>query len=169
MKAIFTVLIVLIGTTVSYSQNDISIKFLEKPSNPLSDSEHYYLFELKNNTNKDLTELEVSTRLVSCNNSSTNESYKDQKTNYKGNNLNSSIFETDKITPINQFNLGPKAVTNFYLMYSRNKKVNFNTANCFEIVVTKKNGKGKNKDKDEDKLSNVITVERLIPDPNEFN
>ncbi|WP_339896245.1 hypothetical protein [uncultured Algibacter sp.] len=161
MKTIFTLLILLFCVVSSHSQNDISIKLLEKPSNALSDSEHNYLFEIKNNSNKEFKNLNISVKNVSCYNS-TSKSYKDESSSKKyKSNLDSFVLNKDKRSGLNQLNSKGQSTINFYVRLSTNKNTRLNSANCFEIFIKNNKGKGI--------LSNVITIERLIPDPNDFN
>ncbi len=172
MKKKYTILIVMFSAALSFSQKNITMSLLEKPVNPLSASDHYYLIEVKNDTNSMYKNLQVSIKNVSCNpNSETSKTYTDQTKLKTSPGLNYSILETDKVTPINQLNVDANSTKKIYIKFSRNNSTKLNTAHCFEILIENTNSSGKNSGKNSGKgvLSKPLTIEQLIPDPNDFN
>ncbi len=162
MRSILTLLLVFFSVFNSFCQNDLTIKLLEKPSNELSDNEHYYLFELKNNSNTDYKNLSISNANVLCIENGTNKFFKKDSFSKKSkSNLDVSVKNQDKHTDINMLDCKAKTTTTFFVKLSKKNNAELNTANCFEILLTNNVG---NKI-----LSNTIIIESLIPDPNDFN
>ncbi len=161
--------------SISHSQNDISISLAEKPTNALSDPEHYYLIELNNNSAKQFENLNISIINVSCKDDSGSSKFykdhsktnngskerKDGKNGYSGSNLDVSVLKKDKVTTIQNLNLNGRSTVVFNIKYARNQSTKLNTANCFEIVVKSSDN--------EKELSNKLIIEQLIPDPNDFD
>ena len=162
MRSIFTLLLVFFSVFISFCQNDLTIKLLEKPTNELSDTEHYYLFELKNTSNTDYSNLNISKANVLCEENGTNKFFKkDSSSNKSKSNLDVSVKNQDKYSDINMLESKAKTTTTFFVKLSKKSTAELNTANCFEIFITNNIA---NKI-----LSNSIIIESLIPDPNDFN
>lgn len=172
MRSTYTILLVMFSAAFCFSQNNITISLIERPDNPLSDPDHFYLFEVKNNTTNTYKDLQVYITNVPCNtNSELSNTYTDQTKLKTQPGLNYSMIETDKITPINQLNVNANSTKNFYIKFSRNNSTILNTAHCFDIEIENSNSTAKSSGKKTVKgvSSKTLTIEQLIPDPNDFN
>ena len=162
MRSILTFLLVFFSVFNSFCQNDLTINLLEKPMNELSDNDHYYLFELKNNSNTDYKNLIISRANVLCQENGTNKFFKKDSFSKKSkSNLDISVKNQDKYSDINTLDSKANTTSTFFVKLSKKNSAELNTANCFEILITNNVG---NKI-----LSNSLIIESLIPDPNDFN
>ena len=60
MKTIISTILFTFIIALSFSQNRVSLKLIEKSDAPLSAVEHYYLFEVSNNSNKQINNAAIS-------------------------------------------------------------------------------------------------------------
>jgi outer membrane protease len=162
MRSIITLLLVFFSVFNSFCQNDFTINLLEKPSNELSDNDHYYLFELKNNSKTDYKNLTISKANVLCKENGNNKFFKKNSFSKKSkSNLDISVKNQDKHSDINALDSKAETTTTFFVKLSKKNNAELNTANCFEIFITNNVGN--------EILSNTVIIESLIPDPNDFN
>jgi hypothetical protein len=165
MKAFISVVLFCLSALPALAQQDLSIKLIERSNRPLSESEHYYLFEVTNKSSKIFKNAYISIKNIKCDDTNKEESPLDNKS-----------LKRDKISVLNNIDIEPNSVKEFYVKLNRLNNTKLNTWNCSEISISSgdnQNSKDANKNSKKSnskaELSNSIIIETLIPNPSDFN
>ena len=148
MKTIVTIVLICFSALYSYSQGPLKLSIIKGTEKPNTENEHFYLLEISN-TSKATASFNISAPDKSCNNT------KLQQTEMK-----QEIFDKQKSKTINTLNIPSGKTVEFYLKITRPTNAKQNSWNCTEIKAVTNNG---------ELLSNIITIESLIPNPNDVN
>ena len=150
MKILATVLAFMCIGIVAYGQNEnLELALKQKSNEPTSKIEHFYLLQLKNNSNK------TTTINLAANNTRCSDIGNRAQTE-----LTQTFLDKRKASRLSNLTIPPNGVSEFYVKINRRKNTTLNTWNCTEIVATSIKDKAN---------SNSIVIKSFIPDPKDFN
>lgn len=145
MKTIATIILVVFSTLNSFSQETLKLSIIKGTEKPNSETEHFYLLKVSNTTNSEFT-FNISATNKSCNNEQLLQT-----------DLKQEILDKQKSKILDVINIQTGKTVEFYVKISRTQNATQNSWNCTEIKAISNNG---------NVLSNIITIESLIPNPN---
>jgi len=148
MKTIVTIIIACLSTIGLSGQEDLSLKIIEGSDKPNSDSEHLYLLEATNNTKAEIS-FNILVANKPCNDSKLAQTE-----------LSQEVLNLHKSNRIDKMVVMPGDSLKFYVKLSRPADAKLNTWNCTEVKAVSRKGS---------LISNLITIESLIPNPNDSN
>lgn len=149
MKTIATIILVCFGVMVCQGQSQLKLSIKQGSDAPNSETEHMYLLELSNPSTK------VSNVTISTTNKACVDVKKADQTDF-----NQVLLDKTSRGTLQQLVVQPGNSVEFYVKLTRPKDARLSTWNCTEIVATSVDGKP---------LSNPVTIESLIPNPNNNN
>lgn len=145
MKTIATIILVVFSTLNTFSQDALKLSIIKGTEKPNSETEHFYLLEISNTTNAEIT-FNISATNKPCNNEQLLQT-----------DLKQEIFNKQKSKQLDVINIQTGKTVEFYVKISRTANAKQNSWNCTEIKAISSNG---------NVLSNIITIESLIPNIN---
>ena len=148
MKTIVTIVLICFSALYSYSQGPLKLSIIKGTEKPNTENEHFYLLEISNTSNATTT-FNISASDKSCNN-----------TKLQQIEMKQEIIDKQKSKTINTLNIPSGKTIEFYLKITRPTNARQNSWNCTEVKAVTSNGI---------LLSNIITIESLIPNPNDVN
>jgi len=148
MKTSVIVFLMCIGTWFCQGQN-LKLTIKQGSDAPNYETEHFYLLELSN------TGSVTTNATISINNKECVNIKKIDQTDFA-----SVSLEKNKQSKAQQITVQPGKSVEFLVKLSRPNNAKLNTWNCTEIVAMSKDGIA---------LSNAVTIESLIPNPNNNN
>lgn len=149
MKTIATILLMCFGVLMCQGQNKLKLSIKQGSDAPNSETEHMYLLELSN-TSSVASSVNISTLNKECANIK-----KTDQTDFE-----QVLLDKNKQSRIQQIVVQPGKTVEFYVKLSRPRGARLNTWNCTEILAVANDGKA---------LSNSVSIESLIPNPNNNN
>lgn len=148
MKTIASIVLIFFSVFFSYGQGQLKLSIVKGTENPNTEKEHLYLLEVTNKGNQ-VSTFNVTASNASCN----NERVKQVE-------LNQEVLDKHKTKKIQTINVQPGKSVEFYVKITRPNNTKQNSWNCTEIKAVSNDG---------NVLSNIITIESLIPNPNDVN
>jgi hypothetical protein len=144
---LFTAVLFLFLIPSSVFSQDVTLELVQKSRLPLSSVEHFHLFEVTNNSKKEVS-INIEAIQVNC-----------ESVTFSQLNLDFILLDENR-NKINKINLSSNQKLQFYLKTNNpNKKAN-SFYNCIEIYV--------NDVASNSKVSSLI-LKSLVPNPNSFN
>jgi hypothetical protein len=149
MKTIATILLVCFGVFLCQGQSQLNLSIKKGSDAPNSETEHMYLLELSN-TSSNASNVTISASDNECSNVK-----KADQIDFE-----QALLDKNKQGTLQQIVVQPGKTVEFYLKLSRPNGARLNTWNCTKIVAVASDGKA---------MSNPVTIESLIPNPNNNN
>jgi uncharacterized membrane protein len=149
MKTIATIILVCFGVLLCQGQGQLKLSIKKGSDAPNFETEHLYLLELSN-TGSSATNVNVSITNKECSNIK-----KVEQTE-----LNQEILDRSKLNRLKNIVVQPGKTAEFYVKLSRPNNARLDTWNCTEIIAMSTEGRA---------MSNSVTIESLIPNPNNNN
>ncbi len=149
MKTVATIILVCFGVLVCQGQNQLKLSIKKGSDAPNYETEHMYLLELSNSSSV-ASSVNISTKNKECSNVK-----KADQTEFQ-----QVLLEKNQKSRIQQIVVQPGKTVEFYVKLSRPNNAKLNTWNCTEIVAVSNEGRY---------LSNAVSIESLIPNPNNNN
>ncbi len=145
-------LVLLLASNIFYAQQSFELSIKEGTKNPIQNSEHIYLLEVKNNSKSEsLIRIQVSN--ASCKETE-NLQNRVQKRQV---NFNQQVLNKNLTKNVEQISLKPNETYQFYIKITRPNGVAKKTWNCTEVIVISDDGKS---------ISNNIVIESYVPEEN---
>ena len=149
MKTIATIILVCFGVFLCQGQSQLKLSIKKGSDAPNYASEQLYLLELSNNGST-ASNITISIKNIDCANIK-----KADQTDF-----NQVLLDKSKQKNLQQIVVQPGKSVEFYVKLTKPNNARLNTWNCTEIVATSSEGRT---------ASNAITIESLIPNPNNDN
>ncbi|MAY21605.1 MAG: hypothetical protein CMC74_02390 [Flavobacteriaceae bacterium] len=141
---VLLILCLIFSSASLFAQDDIKIEMLESSKAPISESLHFYKFQVENVSSR-TSEVTINFQNVDCGNVAFEEV-----------SLNYSLLNANKQSTSETIKLNPRERRVYYLKSSRPANTKLQSYSCVEIYATT-SGK---------RVSNAsLTVKQLIPDP----
>lgn len=137
------------GVLICQGQNQLNLSIIKGSDAPNYETEHTYLLELAN-TGSVASTITISTTNKNCENIK-----KADQTNF-----DQIVMDKNSKSKIQQIIVHPGKSVEFSVKLSRPNGARLNTWNCTEIVALSNEGRS---------VSNAVTIESLIPNPNNNN
>jgi len=146
---IIAVLLVTFCFNSIFSQERLSLSLKVDTQKTVNETEHFYLMEIKNNSNTN-SRFNISIDNTKCQNIESSKQVP----------LIQSALNKSKSQLINEISIEPGKSKEFYIKISRPNNTQLDTWNCSEVKVLSKTGESQ---------SNSVIIKSLIPDPSKFN
>lgn len=147
MKSTVLTIALFLVASLCQSQSKLPLKIVEKSNQDLSNPVHWYLFEVKNTSDK-LINAVVETKIDKCKNSNSKQIQTE---------LDFEIFTETKQTLNTPLLLQPKSNSKFYIKSNHNSRTVLGGWNCAEITLVN--------DGDRSVISQTVELRSFIPNP----
>lgn len=153
MKTITMLLLVCFNVSSLFSQQDLKLSLKKDTDEPLSKSEHVYVFEISN-TSKTDTSFKIQANNTACSNPNNRSAQLLQEVDL----IQTVVSSGNGRSKTSDISLKPGEVHEFSIKISRPQNTKLNTRNCTEIIAQSNKG-----------TSNSISINTFIPNPKDFN
>jgi len=149
MKTVATIILVCFGVLFCQGQSQLKLSIKKGSDAPNFETEHMYLMELSNSGSV-ASNVTISTSNKECANVK-----KADQTDF-----DQVIMDKNKQNRLQQIVVQSGKTVEFYVKLSRPNGARLNTWNCTEILAVSNDGRA---------FSNAVSIESLIPNPNNNN